>query len=93
MFSQPTLSISPIFFVVKFFSVRGENNKKSSVKQMEDKKIKGKQRNMKGYQKYGRDASCLKTIITTKKENSKTKKKHNKTKKEKQTYSRCHQFL
>lgn len=29
---------------------------------------------MKGYQKYGHDASCLKTIITTKKENSKTKK-------------------
>lgn len=48
---------------------------------------------MKGYQKYGHDASCLKTIITTKKKTAKQKKKHNKTKKEKQTYSRCHQFL
>lgn len=83
MFSQPTLSISPIFFVVKFFSVRGENNKKSSVKQMEDKKIKGKQRNMKGYQKYGHDASCLKTIITTKKRKQQNKKKTQQNKKRK----------
>ena len=38
---------------------------------------------MKGYQKYGHDASCLKTIITTKKENSKTKKETQQNKKRK----------
>lgn len=41
---------------------------------------------MKGYQKYGHDASCLKTIITTKKENSKTKKETQQNKKRKKKH-------